>query len=816
MNLKTRKKAENIGERRALPRIDASMSTGLTEEQAKTLRDNGYANVQPSPPSKTVGQIIFTNVFTYFNMVFFILAGCVIAVGSYRNLMFMPIVITNMIIGVVQEIRSKKTLDKLTILSAPKGTVIREGAQKSIGTDEMVRDDVVIFNVGNQIYADAIVMGGEVKVNEALVTGEADEVTKVIGDTLLSGSFVVAGSCHARLDRVGYDSFASRLTVEAKKYKKKERSEMMRSLTRLVRTISFVIIPLGALLFYRQHYGLGLDLEYSVVATVAALVGMIPEGLYLLVSVALAVSVMRLAQKRTLVHEMGCIETLARVDVLCVDKTGTITENKMIVEDIATLCEDRFTEDDIRMIMSDYVGNMGDDNETMLAMKRYFTGEVTQKARKVMPFSSGTKYGGVSYDKDETYLLGAPEFILRGDYSEYREKVESYSQKGCRVLLLALYDGDLGDEGINGEIMPLSLILLNNKIRDEAPDTFKFFAAQGVAIKVISGDNPVAVSQIAKQAGIENAEKYVDAGTLDTDKKIRAAATEYTVFGRVTPEQKRKLIRAMKAAGHTVAMTGDGVNDVLALKEADCSIAMASGSDVASQVSQLVLMNSNFSAMPSVVMEGRRVINNIERSASLFLVKNIFSFFLAVITLFAEIPYPITPAQLSLASTVTIGIPSFFLALEPNKRRVEGHFLKNVVSRALPAGLTNVVLVLGAIIFTLVFEISTEELSTISATILGVVGLIMLYRVCLPFNKMRRWLWAAMAFSFAFSLLFLKDLFALTSLTLQSGLILAVFAALALPTMNGISSLCDKAAKELSGKIPFLQKNKRVTLKPPQ
>lgn len=780
---------------KVLPRVEAASSEGLTAKQAEERLHNGYDNEYLMPPTKTVAQIFKNNIFTYFNLIFFILAGCVFAVGSYNNLTFMPVILANIAIGIIQELRSKHTLDKLTFLTAPKATVIRDGRELTISSEETVLDDVVVFSAGNQVYADAIVLSGECQVNEALITGEADEITKRQGSTLLSGSFIVSGTCRARLDKVGRDSFVSKLTMEAKKAGKKQRSEMMNALRRLIQVIGFVIIPFGVIMFFQQTQVLGRSITEGVVSTVAALIGMIPEGLYLLTSVALAVSVIRLAQKKTLVHELGVIETLARVDVLCVDKTGTITESKMIVKDIALLHEDRFNEDDIRMIMSDYVGNIGADNETMIALKKYFSGVVSQYAAKTLPFSSATKYSGVSYGPDESYLLGAPELILGGNYPLYKEKIDYYSAQGCRVLLLALYDGDILQKNLSSDVMPLALILLTNKIREEAPATFKFFAEQGVTIKVISGDNPITVSQVALEAGIENAEKYVDATTLTTQRKIRRAATEYTVFGRVTPEQKRKLIRALKDAGHTVAMTGDGVNDVLALKDADCSIAMASGSDVASHVSQLVLLKSDFSAMPSIVMEGRRVINNIERSASLFLVKNIFSFTLALTTMIVALTYPITPSQLSLVNITTIGIPSLVLALEPNTSLVKGKFLRNVIFRAVPAGLTDFLMVVAAIVFSPLFGITDNELATMATIIIGAVGFMMLYRVSKPFDTIRKILIVSMLALFALGGLLFSWLFTLSPLSLTAIVMTSVIVLVAWPVMNGISWLLNRILK---------------------
>ena len=800
MKLKRLTKKKDIEEplRRHVPELTPDSELGLSSAQAQERVDAGWANLPIDPPGKTVGQIVRSNVFTYFNMLFFFLAACVLAVGSWQNVMFMGVVLANIAIGIVQELRSKRTLDKLTLLTAPQGAVIRDGRRRKIPTSEMVRDDIVEFSAGDQIFADAVVVAGECSANEALITGEADEITKKPGADLLSGSFVVSGQCRARLTRVGADSFANRLTLEAKAAKPPQQSEMMRSLTRLVQVIGIAIIPLGILMAVKEIVWLGRSVSDGVVATVASLIGMIPEGLYLLTSMALAAGVVRLAQKRTLVHDMGCIETLARVDVLCVDKTGTVTENKMTVEDVVPLCPERFEESDIRLIMADYVAAMRADNDTMAALRRYFTGEVKQPAIKAVPFTSAKKFGGVSFHEDETYLLGAPDVLLGERGGKYAKQIDAYSAKGCRVLLLGLYDGDPEDERPEAGLMPIALILLSNKIREEAPDTFKYFAAQGVAIKVISGDNALAVSEVAKRAGIRGAENYVDARTLETDEDIAEAVERYTVFGRVTPDQKRRFVRALKAAGHTVAMTGDGVNDVLALKEADCSVAMASGSDAACQVSHIVLLESNFAAMPSVVAEGRRVINNIERSASLFLVKNIFSFILAVITLVFTLPYPVTSAQMSLVSALTIGIPGFILAMEPNSARIKGRFLPNVVGRALPGGLTNLFLVLGAILFCLVFELPEDMMGTICTVILCVVGLMVVHRTCKPYDLLRRAMMVALVVGFGICVLVLPELFTISKLDLPAGMILGVFVLLSWPALALLCRAQEKLKQSLA------------------
>ena len=780
--------------RRAVPVAEADPERGLTAAQVRERMDAGWANTPVDPPGKSFKQIVLDNTFTYFNLIFFILAICIILVGQWLNLTFMGVVICNTVIGIIQETRSKKKLEQLNILATPKAVVIRDGARQTTDTASLVRDDIVVFAAGNQIYADAVVVSGECHVNEALITGESDEIKKGPGDPLMSGSFVINGMARARLTQVGADSFAAKLTLEAKVANDPPQSEMMRSLTSLIKWIGFIVIPLGTIMFIKEYSWLGRDIPTAVSSTVGSIVGMIPEGLYLLTSLALVAGVIRLANRKTLVHDMECIETLARVDTLCVDKTGTVTENKMIVEDVALLNEKRYVIEDIRLIMADYVYAMQSDNDTMAALKKYFTGEMRQKAEKTLPFSSSKKYGGVSFHADETYVLGAPDVILANfaDRKKYDAEIEKYSAKGCRVLLLALYDGSLDDGALTADLLPLALILLSNKIRPEAPDTFAYFAAQGVAVKVISGDNAITVSEVAKRAGIKDAEKWVDARTLTTDEKIYAAAETCTVFGRVTPDQKKKLVQALKAQGHTVAMTGDGVNDVLALKEADCSVAMASGSDVACQASHIVLLDSNFASMPSVVGEGRRVINNIERSASLYLVKNIFTFFLSFITLIFTLPYPYTPAQLSLVNALTIGIPSFVLAMEPNENLVSGKFLRNVIFRALPTAMTDLLLIVGTMLFYLAFHLDDTLLSTICTGLMGIVGLMMVYNTSRPFNTIRRIMMIGVSVTFFACYFFIPTFFTLTPLDASGFLILVVLGLLAWPVLKLFNTLNDK------------------------
>ena len=750
--------------------------TGLTVAEVSDREARGLVNTAVNAPTKTVTQIITSNVFTYFNFVFAALAALLIMVGSFRELTFMPIIIINTLIGIVQEIRSKKVLDKLCVLNAPHSRVLRGGKVCTTESEKLVVDDLVIFEAGNQICADAVVISGEVCVNESLLTGEADEITKKCGDTLMSGSFVVSGNCTAQLTTVGKDSYVSRLMLEAKTEKKGERSEMIRSLNRLIAIVGAAIIPIGCIMFWQHCYQMGETVQQSVVSMVAALVGMIPEGLYLLASIAMVLSVMRLAKKRVLVHEMACIETLARVDVLCVDKTGTITENRMNVDGIVSLGNDAEGTDEAYLcgIIGDFAAAMSDDNATMAAIKSHFTENTGTAADFVSPFSSQSKYSGASFGKD-SYVLGAPEFVLRSSYGTYKDKIEKYSKQGCRVLVFCRYNEVLDGKPLTGDVTALCLILLSNPIRPDAKETFEYFDRQGVDIKVISGDSPITVSEVAKRAGIKNADSFIDASTLTDEKSIEEAVLKYTVFGRVSPQQKKQFVLALKKAGKTVAMTGDGVNDVLALKKADCSIAMASGSEAAAHVSQLVLLDSDFSCMPSVVLEGRRVVNNIERSASLFLVKNIFSMLMALFSMIFVFAYPLLPSQISLVSTFTIGVPAFFLALEPNGNIIKGHFLSNVLTRAFPAGLTAFAVIAALMIFGDVFGMCSSDISTVSALLMSTVGILFLFRISRPMNGFRLFIWFSMIAGIVFCCIFLKGLFGITPLSMKSSVLLCVF-----------------------------------------
>lgn len=779
--------------------------TGLTDEEVRQRVEEGLTNRADISTDKTTKEIVISNVFTYFNLIFLVITILLIMVGSFRNLTFLPIIIGNTVIGIVQEIRAKKTLEKMSLLNAPHADVIRNGSVKQISTEELVKDDVILLTAGKQICADAVVISGNIQVNESLLTGEADEVEKTEGSTLMSGSFVVSGECYARLEKVGNESYISRLSLEAKSMGDKEQSEMIRSINLIVKWVGIVIIPIGLILFWQSHFVNGESITKSVTSTVAAIIGMIPEGLYLLTTVALALSTMKLARKKVLLHDMKSIETLARVDVLCVDKTGTITEPDMKLKEIF-LCKNSgadgtqtaLTLDELKSLILDYANASVDNNATMLALKAYAAEALTNNTSALhrtavsqQAFSSSLKYGSVTFS-DGTYLLGAPEFIMHEDFARIEEEIIPYADKGDRVLLFARYNGENVENGINGSVTPLGFVALANPIRANAVKTFEYFKSQGVAIKVISGDNPRTVSRIAIQAGIESAESFVDAATLDTEDKIADAVNKYTVFGRVTPKQKKQLVKALQAKGHTVAMTGDGVNDILAMKDADCSVAMASGSEAAAQAAQVVLLDSDFAHMPDVVYEGRRVVNNIQRSASLFLVKNIFSLLLSLFSVILMVTYPLEPAQVSLISMFTIGVPGFLLALEQNKDRMKGHFITNVMLKALPGGLTDVIAVGALVVCGEVFCISDASIGTIATLVLSVVGFMILFKISEPLNGMKYAVIIGNIAGLVFSGFFLKKLFALTDLSNICILLMIVFGFAAESLFRNLTLLVEK------------------------
>ena len=786
---------------------------------------------------KTKAEIIKSNIFTYFNLIFAVLAVLLILAGSYKSLTFLPVVLANIVIGIVQELRAKKILDELTMLNAPTARRVRGDQVETVPVEQLAAGDTVLFSSGDQICADAEVVSGELYVNESLLTGESVEIKKTAGERLLSGSFAVSGECRARLEKVGEDSYISKLTQKAKEMKGGEQSEMIRALDRLVKIAGIIIIPVGLALFAQQHFLADRTISESIVSMAAALIGMIPEGLYLLASVALVVSMIRLAKNGIMLHDMKCIETLARVDVLCVDKTGTITDEAMKVAGVVELgacgaagSENAATAEDVLRGSAEeidarlaekiraFIAAMPGGNITQDALNTYFKGGAAEGGAEggttadsaaeagpatpdeVLPFSSANKYSAVRFGTD-AYYLGAPEFIMKDDYEPLRTHTEPWSAKGLRVLLFARQTGceslteasaEQGGLQENQRREPLALILLENHIRDNAPEVFGYFKDQGVQIKVISGDNPLTVSRVAMQAGIEGAENCVDAQTLKTEEDVRAAAEKYTVFGRVVPDQKKILVEALQAAGHTVGMTGDGVNDVLALKAADCSVAMASGAGAAVHVSKMVLLDSDFAAMPHAVLEGRRVVNNIQRSASLFLVKNIFSLIAALFALVFAMRYPLVPTQVTLVAAFTIGIPGFFLALAPSKERIKGDFMKNVLAKALPAGITDALAIIAVSLIGRGMGLDPKEISTVCAVLMAVIGTMILVKICLPLNAMRIGLVAACAAGIVLACLILGPLFEMHPIHGNSVWLLLGAAAASLPVLTLLVKIFEK------------------------
>ncbi len=737
-------------------RFEVSQDTGLTDEQVAQRIDEGLVNNDRPLPTKSIRRIFYDNIVTLFNVLNILLGIAVFLVGSYKNMLFLGVMFFNTTIGIFQEIRAKRTIDKLSIVSATKVTVIRNGKKKQVAISEVVLDDVIEFSQGNQIPVDCIVLSGNCDANESLLTGESDAIHKKSGDMMYSGSFVVSGKCLAKAEHVGAENYASKIAAEAK-YIKKVNSEILFTLNKIIKYLTFIILPLALLMFLRQ-YSIAAEnttkvyesvlgvvdphLVKAVVNTVAAVTGMIPEGLILLTSTVLAVSVIRLSRHKVLVQELYCIETLARVDVLCLDKTGTITEGCMEVADCVPF-GGKTERDNLSEILCGLVNALDDTNATYMAMKDKFSGETSMKADKAVPFASEKKWSGAHFEGEGSYIMGAAEFIL-GTVPDDLKCVLSDYAKNYRAIIIAHSDNNFKGEDLPDNIEVIGIALLNDKIREEAPQTLHYFAEQNVEVKIISGDNPITVSDVARRAEVKNYDKYIDATTLKTDEDISEAMKKYTVFGRVTPAQKKKFVVALKQQGHTVAMTGDGVNDVLALKEADCSIAMAAGSDAARNVAQLVLLDSNFASMPKVVAEGRRTINNIQRSSTLFIVKTIFSTILALFFLLVTAPYPFQPIQLTLVNACTIGIPSLILALQPNKERVKGVFILNILERSIPAGLTTVLIVILCIFAKMIFGLTVSEYSTLAVCLTAITAFMILFHISMPFDKIRIALFVSM------------------------------------------------------------------------
>lgn len=737
---------------------------GLSSEDVKKRQKKNLVNYDTSVPTKSIKKILFDNFFTIFNFLNLFLGIIVFMAGSFKNMIFLSVVIINTAISTIQEIHSKKVVDRLSVLASSKARVIRDGKRQEISINEIVIDDVLEFKTGSQIATDSIILKGTVQVNESFLTGEPDSIEKKEGDVLLSGSYIVSGNCAAKVIHVGEENYTAKISKDAK-YVKKVNSEIMTSLNKIINFLTSAIIPIGIALFIVQLNVENLSLQSAVTKTVAAIIGMIPEGLVLLTSTVLAVSVVRLSKSKVLVQELYCIETLARVDTLCLDKTGTLTEGIMEVKDYIPIND---SDTNMKNILSNISKFLEDENSTINAIKDYFK-DVTNEfvPVKKYAFSSKNKWSAITFENQGSYIIGAPEFILKNNFKKYENTINKYT-KDYRVLVLAHTQSKIEKENLPLDTDIIGLLLITDKIRKEAKDTLEYFYKQDVNIKIISGDNPITVSKIAKQVGVKNYDKYIDMSKITDKDNMLDIATNYTVFGRVTPTQKKELVLALKSKGKTVAMTGDGVNDVLALKAADCGIAMQNGSDATKNVAQLVLLDSNFASMPKVVAEGRRTINNIQRSASLFLVKTIYSTILALMFLFMGEAYPFVPIQLTLISTVTIGIPSFILALEPNNARIRGHFLRNVISKSLPTGITVALNILIISILNKCNIISNEHYSSLCVIATSICGLILLFTLTksrknedtiFPFSMFRMLIALSMSALLIFGVTYLGNFF---------------------------------------------------------
>ncbi len=768
------------------------MLTGLNEKQVADRVSRGETNEVPDSSAKSVADIIKENTLTYFNGIFLLLAILLVIAGSFKSLSFLPVIIGNTLIGIAQEIHAKKILDDIAVLHQSKSEVLRDGSLTKIEVSKLVRDDIIHLKAGDQIPADAVVVKGSLSVNESLLTGEADEIEKTPDNDkkLKSGSFVVSGDAYARLTHVGEDSYIAKLTKQAKAMDSTEQSEMIRSINILVVIAGVLIIPIGVTLFYQSYFVQGNYFSESIVSMVAAVIGMIPEGLYLLVSVALALSTVRLARNQVVLHDMKSIETLARVDVICVDKTGTITTDEMEVVRTASPIGAGMNAEEAESYLAEYIMALTDNNSTMEALKAYFASDdrvaepVTFTITDTLAFSSKNKFSQVDTAQG-VYRLGAPEFILsEEELSKQKELMERFASKGLRVIVFARKSEEA--------FAPLLFVVLKNGIRENVEETFAYFNNQGVGVRVISGDNPMTVSRIATQVGIPGADRYVNVSDLKTKEEIEEAAKKYIVFGRVKPEQKKELVIALQNQGKKVAMTGDGVNDILAMKEADCSIAMGGGSDAAMQASQVVLLDNDFGHMRQIVSEGRNNINNISRSATLFLVKNIFSIMLSVFSIINLMSYPLQPTQISLVSAFNIGIPAFFLALEKNDRKQSPHFLRNVLMKALPAAITDFLAIAALVVFGEVFGVSANDISVAATFLLAIVGFMILINISAPMNKYRVAVVAGCIAGIIFMAYYFHDLFAITTISTKAIMLFVVFAIATEPVMRYLTRMTEK------------------------
>lgn len=785
---KSKKKKDKAIE---IERYNPQVKTGLNYDQVLKRQEEKLVNVVESKNTKTYRAIIFGNLFSFFNLLCLLVAVALISVGAWGDCLFMFIVLANTLIGMIQEIKAKKTIEKISLVSSPTALVIRDKMESKIPVSELVLDDIMILQTGKQICADSIVLEGTVEVNESLLTGESVAVKKTKGDILYSGSFVVGGKCYAKVDKVGNDTYTAKLAAQAKQYKK-PKSELMGTLNTIITIIGIIIIPLSILMFKNNYDLLGSDNSTAEIIrrTAGSMIGMIPAGMFLLTSMALAVGVIKLAKKRTLVQDLYSIEMLARTDVLCLDKTGTITDGTMKVSNVIQI------KTDMKHTLDHLVGSMltalDDNNQTSRALITHFGYSKDMTASHVLPFNSTRKMSGVTFTNGETYVFGAPEYVLKTKNAQVDNLVKTYASKGFRVLLFAQCDGTLKDDKIPPKREPVAIVVIEDHIREDAMETIAWFKENGVDIKIISGDNPITVSEVSRRVGVDNADRYISLEGL-SQQQVIDAADNYTIFGRVSPEQKCILVKALKAKGHKVAMTGDGVNDILALKEADCSVAMASGSEATRLVSNLVLLDSNFSSMPSVVAEGRRVINNIQKSSSLFLMKTIYTILLSTFYIIIGQLYPFTTRQVLLLETLVIGVPSFFLALQPNNEKIKGKFLSNLLSKSLPGALILFINVVACYLFDLALG-TDGQFQTMASLAITFVGLLVLFRLCKPFDVFRGIMFACMV-TLCVAILSVKSwasFFEYVPLNLTNILFIICVVLVSYPVYDGIVKGLDK------------------------
>ena len=734
-NLKKKKKSKGFSFDNA-KRIFADEKVGLSSAQVAERISDGYVNYYESKTTKSYKNIFFSNIFTFFNTLMFLAAIALICVKSYNNLLFLVILFCNTTIGIAQEIKAKRTIEKITLVTSPTVKVRRNGEIVSIPVNEIVLDDILLFEFGNQISTDSVLLSGEIEVNESLLTGESVPVIKKKGDTILAGSYVTSGKCVARAEKVAEQNYTSQLTLKAKKYSKPE-SELLSNLQMVIKLIGIVIIPLAVVMYFNNKSIVGTDIESIVTKTAGSVLGIIPAGLFLLTSLALAVGVIKLAKKKTLVQDLYGIEILARVDVLCLDKTGTITDGTMAVKEVKPLLQEK----DLKQILSSYLSSMKTQNQTFTALKNYFGEEKIFKAKKVFEFNSTKKYSAVEFKDGETYYLGAPEFVCKTRDKKIEKQMQKFATEGYRVLMLAKSSEKLG-KNLPQKLVPVCLIAIEERIRQEAKQTISWFNENGVQVKIISGDNPLTVSAISKKVGVQGAERYISLEGL-TEQQLIECADNYNIFGRATPEQKQVLVKALKNLGHKVAMTGDGVNDILALKEANCSISVSSGSEAARNVSHLVLLDNNFLNLPQVVKEGRRVVNNVITSANLFLMKTLYVFLITLFCICFHIEYPFAPTQTLILEMFIIGLPSFFLALQPNESRIEGTFASKVFVKSIFHGVLLFLTFLACYIFDTKF-VHTNSYETMASLCMIFTGLVILFKLCVPLNLYRGILFISM------------------------------------------------------------------------